>query len=263
MSLAEAMQHTENRKSMEISTAFAGQVGQYIKRVYINMAIELFGKTASVASADGFVLTDADFAAYNPGDFFTQTEMVDTVPRLDRVFTEDRLELLAEGIPVTELPASLQPWPTNLTNLYDGTRTDATIGGGIASAASTRRDGRADHPRRRRARDRCRFAAALRHAKHADTLSTSPCSTGPSQPYCSAPLARSPWRSSNGRRGEREPTNGRIYARATDLAEIGARLVSLEPAHHTLRAEIRADMKDLQEMIQQSLLQSLTPEPDA
>lgn len=51
-----------------------------------------------------------------------------------------------------------------------------------------------------------------------------------------------------------EPLNGRIYARATDLAEIGARLASLESAHHTLRAEIRADLKDLQELIQQSLL---------
>ena len=53
------------------------------------------------------------------------------------------------------------------------------------------------------------------------------------------------------RRGE--PANGRIYARATDLAEIGARLAALESAHHTLRAEIRADLKDLQESIQQTL----------
>jgi methylthioribose-1-phosphate isomerase len=54
------------------------------------------------------------------------------------------------------------------------------------------------------------------------------------------------------RRGE-EP-NGRIYARATDLVEIGARLTSLESAHHTLRAELRADMKDIQEMIRQLVL---------
>ena len=51
-----------------------------------------------------------------------------------------------------------------------------------------------------------------------------------------------------------DPPNGRIYARATDLAEIGARLASLESAHHTLRAEIRSDLKDLQEFIRQSLL---------
>ncbi len=134
ISLAEAMQHTENRKSLEISTAFAGQVGQYIRRVYINMAIELFGKTREQATADGFALSDADFAAYNPGDFFTQTEMVDTVPRLDRVFTEDRLELLAEGIPIIELP-ELRPWPTNLTLYYAGTRSDATMSGGAPGAS--------------------------------------------------------------------------------------------------------------------------------
>ncbi len=49
-----------------------------------------------------------------------------------------------------------------------------------------------------------------------------------------------------------EPANGRIYARATDLVEIGARLAALESAHHTLRAEIRADLKDLQETLQQA-----------
>jgi hypothetical protein len=87
ISLAEAMQHTENRKSMEISTMFAGQVGQYIKRVYTNMAIGLFGKPREVANADGFALSDADFAAYHPGDFLTQKEIVDTVTRQDRVFT--------------------------------------------------------------------------------------------------------------------------------------------------------------------------------
>jgi len=134
VSLAEAMQHTENRKELEISTAFAGQVGQYLRRVYQNLAIELFGKTREEAAADGFKLTDAELAAYNPAAFFTQTEMVDTVPRLDRVFTEDQLELLAEGISVTELPAELGPWPTNLTNIYSTIRSDGTT---TAAATTT------------------------------------------------------------------------------------------------------------------------------
>ncbi len=138
ISLAEAMQHTENRKEMEISTAFAGQVGQYLRRLYENMAIELFAKSRAEAMTAGFVLTEADFAAYNPQEFFTATEMVDTVPRLDRVLTEDRLELLAEGIPVTQLPADLAPWPTNLVNFYANTRggsvsTSSTVGGKTAS----------------------------------------------------------------------------------------------------------------------------------
>jgi hypothetical protein len=47
--------------------------------------------------------------------------------------------------------------------------------------------------------------------------------------------------------------NGRIYARATDLVELGARLTALEAAHHTLRADLRADMKELQTLIRETL----------
>lgn len=47
----------------------------------------------------------------------------------------------------------------------------------------------------------------------------------------------------------RESTNGRLFARATDMAEIRARLVALEQAHHVMRAELRADMKELQDTI--------------
>jgi hypothetical protein len=53
--------------------------------------------------------------------------------------------------------------------------------------------------------------------------------------------------------GRSETGNGRIYARATDLAEFRARLVSLEQAHHVLRAEIRADIKELQTTIREVL----------
>ena len=52
-----------------------------------------------------------------------------------------------------------------------------------------------------------------------------------------------------------EFANGRIYARATDLAEFRARLISLEQAHHVLRAELRADMKELQTTIRELLNQ--------
>jgi hypothetical protein len=47
----------------------------------------------------------------------------------------------------------------------------------------------------------------------------------------------------------RDLANGRVYARATDMAEIRARLVALEQAHHVMRAELRADMKELQDTI--------------
>jgi hypothetical protein len=140
-SICDAMQHTEGRKEVEISPAFAAQVLQWLHRAYTNMAIELFNVDREVALAAGFELSDADFASYDPSKFFTPTELVDTVPRLDRVFTEDRLELLGEGIPVTELPA-LAPWPANLSDLYTSIRNDATVrpsggaAGGTPNASS-------------------------------------------------------------------------------------------------------------------------------
>jgi hypothetical protein len=132
--LSEAMQHTENRKEMEISTNFAGQVGQYAFRVYKNMCTELFGKNAAEVTRE-FRLTPEDFNSYNPNEFFTSTEMVDTVPRLDRVFTEDKLELLSQGIPISQLP-KLEPWPTNLTSYYSTLRTDATISSSSSTSSS-------------------------------------------------------------------------------------------------------------------------------
>jgi hypothetical protein len=52
---------------------------------------------------------------------------------------------------------------------------------------------------------------------------------------------------------DHEPHNGRVYARATDMAELRARLMSLEQAHHVMRAEIRADIKELQATIRELL----------
>jgi hypothetical protein len=57
----------------------------------------------------------------------------------------------------------------------------------------------------------------------------------------------------DGDRGAATISNGRVYARAVDLAEIRARLVSLEQAHHVLRAEIRADIKEVQTTIREAL----------
>ena len=109
--LAECMQHTENRKSVEISTTFGGMVGAYAKRVYNNMAIELFGKTPIVVNAEGFLLTDADFKAYDPSKFFTSTELIDTVAPTRFIWTEDQLKIITDGILVIHLPNSVQPWP--------------------------------------------------------------------------------------------------------------------------------------------------------
>lgn len=110
--LSECFQHTENRREVEISTAFGGMIGQYLSRIYTMMATEMFGKTTAEVTASGFLLTDADFGSYDPSKWFTSTEMSDTVPNFQRVFTEDRRSVLSEGIPVTQLP-KLGTWPGN------------------------------------------------------------------------------------------------------------------------------------------------------
>lgn len=109
--LTEAFQHSENRKPIEISETFAGHFGQYIHRVYRLMATELFNVPAAEAAALDFTLTEAQIKAYNPAAWFTQTEMIDTVAPIEDWPTEDDLQLLTDGIPVTVLP-TLGRWPT-------------------------------------------------------------------------------------------------------------------------------------------------------
>jgi hypothetical protein len=86
-------------------------VGAHMNRMYANMAAELFGKTRAEVQVEGFLLQDADFSAYNPSQFFTQTERIDTVAPQRFIFTEDQLAIVANGIDATALPASVRPWP--------------------------------------------------------------------------------------------------------------------------------------------------------
>lgn len=101
--IAEACQHTENRNEYEISTDFAGLIGQYLQRVYVRMATELFQVPLANAQKLDFTLGDADFSSYNPAKFFTSTELIDTVPTFGAIPTEDDLAVLLDGIPASKL----------------------------------------------------------------------------------------------------------------------------------------------------------------
>ena len=111
--LSEAMQHTENAQALEVSLNFSGLVGQYLHRIYRLMATELFGVPVADASKLDFTLTDAQLAAYDPGKYFTQTEMIDTVPLLASLPTEDDLETLTNGIVASQL-VGLQRYPSGV-----------------------------------------------------------------------------------------------------------------------------------------------------
>jgi hypothetical protein len=131
--LAEMMQHTENRKPYEISTRFSGMVGQYFHRVYRLMATELFGIDPEKAKALDFTLTDADLKGYDPGKWFTSTEMIDAISPLHLVPTEDDLIVLTDGIPATQL-VGLSAYPSG-TLINAGTLGGSTSANTNSSAA--------------------------------------------------------------------------------------------------------------------------------
>jgi hypothetical protein len=108
--ISELMQHTENRQSTSISVDVGVLIGDYMNLIYFNMATELFNKTREEARDPAFLLTDADFTAYNPSAFWTDTERSEVVPDFDTVFTEDEIRVLAAGIDVSALPATVVPW---------------------------------------------------------------------------------------------------------------------------------------------------------
>jgi hypothetical protein len=129
--IGEACQHTENRMEYEISTDFASLIGQFLRRIYVRMATELFQVPQVTAEAADFILTDAHFAAYDPSKWFTSVELIDTVPRFDRIPTEDDLEVLTNGIPATVL-VGLSRWPVTVR---ESELPINPTGGGDATAA--------------------------------------------------------------------------------------------------------------------------------
>lgn len=104
IALTEAMQHTENAQPLEISEDFFRDVGQYIRRIYRMMAIELLQIPKDEVDSPNFQISQEQFQTYNPTLWFSRTEMIDTVPDLENWPTEDDLKVLTDGIVVTSLP---------------------------------------------------------------------------------------------------------------------------------------------------------------
>lgn len=133
--IGECCQHTENRIEYEVSTDFASLIGQYLQRIYVRMATELFQVPLADASKPDFVLTDVMFAAYDPSKWFTSTELIDTVPAFNQIPTEDDLQVLTDGIPATVL-VGLARWPVNVSeSIFPST--SAQTENGTAAAVAT------------------------------------------------------------------------------------------------------------------------------
>lgn len=144
MMLTDAIQHTENRKPIEISTTFASQMSPYIKRIYQRIAIELLLVDKATAQADGFQITEAHLTAYDPTKVVTSTEMIDTVSDLQQAPTDNELFPVTAGIAAGMLP-KLPRWPRAGVPLYptESPQRNGTMTGNDGSALSDS-DGSAD-----------------------------------------------------------------------------------------------------------------------
>ena len=119
--LSEMSQHTDNEYAYEITTDFGGMAGQYFTRMYFLMAVEFFGYSAAQANAPGFTLSPADFANYNPNQWFTSVEMTDE--RFDLGWQPTSNDLRAiRGLPANQL-VGLCDYPSGQLPAIGGTPT--------------------------------------------------------------------------------------------------------------------------------------------
>lgn len=133
--LTEAMQHSDNARPLEISTPFAGLIGQYIQRIYKMVGNELLQIPDKEFDDPAFTITNEHFTKYNPADWFTSTEMIDAnPPETDRP-TEDDLVPLTDGIPVSKLPA-LNRYPGGFNVTPSGTQTPSNASASFISPPS-------------------------------------------------------------------------------------------------------------------------------
>ncbi len=126
--LSELMQNSENVESFDFSTNLGGMVGGYLQRIYSRMGVELLKIPAEKMDAK-YVISDADWATYDPGKWFAPTEMIDVVPNLPAIPTEIQLGELARGIPVSHL-ASIGIWPEGAAETQAAATTTAAAGTG-------------------------------------------------------------------------------------------------------------------------------------
>ncbi len=117
--MTEMIQHSDNQREIDVTEAFTKTVSGYIRRIYMLVGSELFNLPKERVQALDFTLTAEDFKNYAPSLMVAESEMIDTlVPETD-VLTEDQLEPLTNGIPVSMMPV-LGRWPTGAPGV-DGT----------------------------------------------------------------------------------------------------------------------------------------------
>ncbi len=144
--LADAMQHADNGLSNTITDSFVNRVLPWLREVYTGLAVDFFNVPSATAKAAGFIITQQMVESYQPLQNLGQIVSPYTLPtNPSLIFTKTQLAPVTSGIPSTDLPANMRPWPASIPfpTMLSGPPLPASTQGsdqgssGIGTAGST------------------------------------------------------------------------------------------------------------------------------
>lgn len=111
----EAMSHEDNKYTSTVSKDFVTRCVSWLRTVYTMNAVDNFGVDPAIARSAGFEITQEMITAYSLEDSVSgPLASVYVQPNAQWSFTNEQYAILTSGIPATELPANMRPWPSGV-----------------------------------------------------------------------------------------------------------------------------------------------------
>ena len=127
ITLANAMQSSENDLTLELPVEFVQLVGSYLQRIKTIIAGEWLGLPTATFSPNEFRFTNENYDVYNPSARYPSQEAITQPNTIGKRPTEADLGPLYRGIASTEITANLAIYSHPSSN-FEGSRNDQAIG---------------------------------------------------------------------------------------------------------------------------------------
>lgn len=134
------MMHSRDNDLLEVTLtqAFADAVLPKFRRLYGQIAVDLFNKDPALAFAEGFSLTNDDVKNYDPAKFIPEVLVNSTLPRDPAlVFTNYELGEVLQGVEAPLLPAGMNPFPNSFPEPFSSDTRNLPISSNAASQGGT------------------------------------------------------------------------------------------------------------------------------
>lgn len=127
ITLANAMQASDNDLTLELSVEFVQMIGSYLQRIKSIIAGEWLGLGSAVFSANEFRFAAEHYQQYNPSARYPSQESITQPQTIGKRPTETDLGPLLRGIPSTEIIANLAIY-SHPSSDFSGSKNDQEIG---------------------------------------------------------------------------------------------------------------------------------------